>query len=123
VIIAVIAMRKMQSSIYEVTRVIAMRYGFMTASRAVDVIGIVPLMPVFWCAPVGVRLADFDLVLIHVIFVHVMEMPIVQIVDMAIMSDGDVAASCTMLVIVSLVVRIFAFSHHDLPKWRRTLLW
>ena len=101
---------------------IAMRYGFMTASRAVDVIGIVALMPVFWCATNGVRLADLDLVLIHVIFVHVMEMPIVQIVDMAIMPDGDVAASWTMLVIVSLVVRVFAFRHQDLPKWPKTSL-
>jgi len=119
VIIAVIAMRKMQSSIYDVTRVIAMWQCFMSAIRAMDVIGIVTLISVFWCAAVGVRLADFDLVLIHVVFVHVMEMPIVQIINMTIMSNGDVAASWAMHVIVSCVVRVFALGHHSLRNWQR----
>jgi len=53
-------------------------------------------------------------VLIDMITVHVMQMPIVQVVDVPVVLDGGVAASRSMLVFMVLV--LFAVAHGRSPS-------
>jgi len=111
VIIAVIAMREVQTAIDKVANMIAVRDGFMATAGAVNVTFFVTLAPVFWCAPYGVRVADLDDVLIDVIFVHVVKVAVMQIVHMSVVPDGDMATPRPVLMVVSRVMGVGTFRH------------
>jgi hypothetical protein len=68
----------MQSSVHEVIDVVAVRYGFVTATRAV---GIVPRTSHVRHALRRVCLADRQHMLIDVVAMRVVHVAVVQIVD------------------------------------------
>jgi len=49
-------------------------------------------------APVGRVGTNLNHVFVYVVAMHVMEVPVMQIIDMALMTDRNVAAILTMLV-------------------------
>jgi hypothetical protein len=106
VIIAMIAMRMVQATVYEIVDMVTVRHRFMSATwtvlvRATD----------FRRALHGICSVDGDGMLIHVVLVHMMEVPIMKIVDMAVMPDRSVPAARAMLVGVVVVVLLGAFGH------------
>jgi hypothetical protein len=92
VVVAVIAVRVVQVAIDEIVDMIAVRHGFVPAARAMDVVGSMTGAAMVWRAPVGVHVGDLDHVLIDVAVVHVMKMPIMQVVHVIAMAYGCVAA-------------------------------
>ncbi|WP_426436161.1 hypothetical protein [Bradyrhizobium genosp. P] len=105
-IIAMITVRMVQPAVYEIVYVIAMRHRFVSAMwtvymRAMDV----------RCALHGICGIDRDSVLIHVILVHMMEMAVMKIVQMAIMADRRVPATRTMPMGVVVVVLLGTCGH------------
>ena len=65
---------------------------------------------VVWRTAVRIVLADRYVVVIHMIAVHVMEMPIVKIIGVAIVFHSGMTAICAMLMGVAFV---FGTSGHD----------
>lgn len=102
-IVAVVAVRKVEMSINEIIGVIAMRYSFMTTVCTVRVVRIVAVADVAVGADVKVGLANGDDMLINVSLMKAVQMTVVQVIDMALMLNGGVTAVGAMLVGVILV--------------------
>ena len=95
-VVAMIAVRMMEATLDKIIRVIAMRHGWMTALRTVDVPGLVALVPVRRRAMVRVSVADLDHVFIDAVARLTVQMAIVQIVDVVAVLDADMPAPRTM---------------------------
>jgi hypothetical protein len=93
VIVAVITMRMMQPAAYEVIDMVAMRYGFVPAAWTV-------LMRAtgFRRTAHGIFGADRNHVLVDVIPMHMVQVAVVKIVDMAIMAYRGMSAVWSVLV-------------------------
>jgi hypothetical protein len=107
VVVAVIAVRVMQTSIDHVVNVLAMRYRLMSATSAVDMTRATG----FGSTPLWVRGADRDQMLVHMIAVRVMQMTFMQIVDMPIVEHRRVAAVRAMLVRMIRMMRLCTGGH------------
>jgi hypothetical protein len=98
VVVAVIAVLVMKVATDAVVDMIPVRNCLMTAARAVDMARVVTAAAVVRRAAVGVFARDVDYVLVDMTLVRVVEVTIVQIVDMAAVAYGWVAATRAMLV-------------------------
>ena len=112
VVVAVAVVRVMQVAVHEIVNVIAVRHGLVTAAGAVDVSRCVAAAAVVGGAGIGVGGADGDAVFIHMVVVRMVQMAVVQIVDVAVMPDGGVAATRAVPVRVVGVVRLGAGIGH-----------
>ena len=92
-VIAVAAVRVMEMAADEVVGVLPMRHGGMTASGAVRVASGVRGAFVVGRAGGGVRPVHREAMLVGVPTVDVVQMPFVQVVRVAVMGDGDMAAA------------------------------
>jgi len=108
VVVAVVAVRVVQMTINEVVRVVAMRYGFVSAAGAVYMSRFVAVAVMIWGADVRVGGADGDGVFIDVVAVRMVQVSVVQVINVAFVLDGGVAAACAVLVFVIGVVRFVA---------------
>lgn len=119
-VVAVIAVGMMELLPDEVVDVVAVRNRLVAATLAVDVTGVVTLTA--WGAVRRVLGVDLDYVLVCVILVRVMQMTVMQVVDVARVSDGRVPAAGLMLMFrvgVSLVfVHIRSFGEAARPAKR-----
>ncbi len=104
--------RMVQMSVDEVIGVIAMRDGLMSASRPVDVAGLVAAALMSAGASIWIRGRNFDAVLLGTITVHMFKMAIVQVVGMPLVAHSSVAA--TRAVAVRLM-RVFLCGGHVVP--------
>lgn len=111
VIVAMIAMGMMEMTINQVINVIAVRDGFVTATGAMDVARFMAIAMVLRRATVGVCVRYGDYMFIHVVFMWMMKMTIVQIVDMPFVTDGGMAAVGSMNMVMIGVVREVACAH------------
>ncbi len=91
-----IAVRMMQVVGDAVIDVIAMRDRLVTAIGAVDMTGLMAAAAVVGGAGVGIAARHLDHVLVDMIVVRVVEMPVMQVVDVAAMAHGGVAATRPM---------------------------
>ena len=107
-VVAVVAVRVVQMTINEVVRVVAMRYGFVSAAGAVYMSRFVAVAVMIWGADVRVGGADGDAVFIDVVAVRMVQVSVVQVINVAFVLDGGVAAACAVLVFVIGVVRFVA---------------
>ena len=115
-----VAVRVVQVAIDKVIDVVAMRHRFVAAAGAVDVSGFVAaagavymsrfvaVAVMIWGADVRVGGADGDAVFIDVVAVRMVQVAIVQVIDVAFVFDGGVAAASAVLVRVVGVVRFVA---------------
>ena len=109
VVVAVVAVRVVETAIDDVVDVVAMGDCFVAAAGSVDVAGLVSVGGVR--ATVGIGLSDGDGVLFHdTVFALVMEVSVMDIVNVVAVADGSVAAARAVLVVVILVALGFA---HD----------
>ena len=107
-VVAVVAVWVVQVAIDEIVDVVAMRYCFVTAAGAVHVSRFVATAVVVGRASVRVGGADCDDVLINVVTMLVVQVAVVQVINVAFVLDGGVAAVRAVLVFVVGVVRFVA---------------
>lgn len=110
-IIAMAGMHMVQAATDQIIDMIAMRHCLMPAAGAVDMAAIVRTG-----AAIGVAGADADHMFINMVAMHMVQMAVVQIIDMAIMRDGGVAAARAVLVGV---IRVGVAGHAVAPLSRR----
>lgn len=111
-VVAVIAVRVVQMATYQVIDMIAMRHRLMTAARAVHMSCGVAVTLVAWCAALGVIGVHRQTVLVDMIAVHMVQVTIMQVVDMAIVLDRRMTAA--RLVLVAVVGMFRASTHAEL---------
>jgi hypothetical protein len=95
-IVAMVAVRVMKMPFDQVVNVIPMGDSFMPASRSVHMAAVVRAAAVVGCAPVGISLRYFNLMFIDVIAVHMVQMPIMQVINVASVVDGRVTTIGSM---------------------------
>jgi hypothetical protein len=92
VVVAVIAMWVMQVSVYNVVHMVTMRYGLVSAVRAMRVGALGSRSVLRW-----IRGIDRQDMLVSMIPMHMVQMAVMNIVDVTIMADRSVAAGRSML--------------------------
>ena len=104
VIVAVITMRMMEMSIDKIVDVIAVRNGLVTAVGPVNVSRFMAAAAMVRCTLGRVGRRDGQLVLFDAaVDIDVVQMTVVQVIDVAVVLDGRVAAVGTVLVVVVFV--------------------
>ena len=98
-VVAVIAVLVMQTAVDDVVNVIAVRYGFVAATFAVNV----AVAGVNRMAAVRVGFINAQGVLVVMAVVFMVQVAVVQIIDVAFMFDGSVAAVCAVDVVMMFV--------------------
>ena len=89
----------MQTAVDDVVDVITVRYGFVAATFTVNV----AVAGVNRMAAVRVGFIDAQGVLVVVAVVFMVQMTVVQIIDVAFVFDGSVAAVCAVNVVMMFV--------------------
>ncbi|MFS8977221.1 hypothetical protein PO002_22365 [Cupriavidus necator] len=110
-VIAMIPMGVMQMIANQIVYMVAVRYGLMAAARAVPVVRVMAAALMVGGTPIRIGVAYCKHVLIDVIAVHVVEVAVMQIVNMSLMTHGEVAAIGPVLVRVIGGVLQRAVSH------------
>jgi hypothetical protein len=90
-IVAVVAVRMMKMPLDQVVHVIPMGHSFMPASRSMHVALVVRAAAVLRCAPVRIRRRHFNPMFINVVTMHMVQMSIMQVINVAGVADGRVA--------------------------------
>lgn len=103
VVVAVAVVRVMKVAVDQVVDVIAVWHGRVTAVIAMDMGRVMATAVVVGSAGSGVAVVHAEHVFVDVIAMHVMEMAVVEIIDMTIVFDREVAAVAPMFVIMLLV--------------------
>ena len=106
-----VAVRMMQVALYQVVDMVAMGHPVMTAIRTMNVPDIVTGAFMVSRASVGIRCVHFEHVLIDMIPVHMVQVPVMQVVGVPVMVDGLVPA--VRPVLVRVVSMFLAFVHHN----------
>ena len=109
-----IAMGMMQMTVHQVIDVIAMGHGLMPATHAMHMFR--PMTGTLMIRRAAIRVDGVDVqgMLIDMTVVHVVQMPVMQVVDMAGVFNGGVATVRAVLMIVVTVVFFSALSHGGL---------
>jgi hypothetical protein len=111
-----IGMRVVEVALDEIIDVIAVRHRLVAATGSVLMSGRVPAAAVLRGAVVWMVSIYRDRMLVDMIAVHVMEMPVMQIVYMTAVADGDMPTTSAVLVRVAGVLRVFAIAHRLSPR-------
>lgn len=98
-VVAVIAVLVMQTAVDDVVNVIAVRYGFVAATFAVNV----AVAGVNRMAAVRIGFSDAQCMLVVVAVVLMVQVAVVQIINVAFVFDGNVAAVCAVDVVMMFV--------------------
>ena len=98
-VVAVIAVFVMQTAVDDVVNMIAVRYGFVAATFAVNV----AVAAVNRMAAVRVGFIDAQCMLVVVTVVLMVQVAVVQIINVAFVFDGSVAAVCAVDVVMMFV--------------------
>ena len=110
VVVAVVAVEVMQVVPDQVVGVVPVRHRLVAATRTVAMGRVMRPASMVRSAGVGIGLADFQYVLVHVVPVEEMQVSVVQVADVVAVADRGVAAFRGVQVIVFFVpmVRHFA---------------
>jgi hypothetical protein len=98
VIVAVVAMRMMQVTFDQVVGVVAVRHGLVAAAGAMPMVRVMAAAAVVRRAADGIALAYGNHMLVDMAFVRVMKMTVMEIVEMALVPHGNMAAARTVRV-------------------------
>jgi len=97
VVVAVVAVRVMQMAVDKVVDVVAVRHRLVAATRTVAMVGVMTAAAMVGRAAVRVALAHGDDMLVDVVLVRMMQVAVMEIVDVAIVAHGEMAAPGTVL--------------------------
>jgi hypothetical protein len=106
VVIAMAIMWVVQPAVHKVVDVITVRHLFVSAARTMRM-----RAPGFGRAAQRVGIAHLDNMFVDMIFMHVMQMTVVQIIDMVLMVHSRVATVGTMLMYVIGMMPLGAGGH------------
>ena len=106
VIIAMAIMRVMQPSVHEVIDVITVRHAFVSAAQPMRV-----RAPGVGRAARRIGVADLNNMFVDMIPMHVVQMTIVEVIDMALMAHSRVSTLRTMLMGVIRMMPLVAEGH------------
>ncbi|WP_277043388.1 hypothetical protein [Caballeronia mineralivorans] len=123
VVVAVIAVRMVQVAVDEIVDVIPVRHRFMAAPWSVNVARLVTAAA--RRAFVRIFGAHFELMLVYMIAVRMMQMTVMQIINVIVVLDRSMSTVRAMLVVVLSVMWFVAGAHVDAPwlKRSRQLRW
>ena len=112
--VAVIAVRVVEVAIDQIIDMVAMRHRLVAAVGSVHVGAVVPVAVVFGSATLGRLRVHSDDMLIDVVAMKMMQMPIVQVIHVAVVFDCGVTAVRAVGVIVVRVLftaHVISFEH------------
>jgi hypothetical protein len=92
-VVAVIAVRMMQPALDQIVDVVAMRHGFMAAIRPVPVRCVVTAGAEFWIAAIRIAVTHGDDMLLGVAVLGMLKVAVIEVIDMAFVLHGEMAAS------------------------------
>ncbi len=95
---------------------VAVGHGVMAAARFMLVLAITGSAIIVRRAPVGIARGDFDLVLVDMPSMGMMEMPVVQVVDVVAMLDGDMPAIRSVGMRMIFVDSMLVVGHDCIPS-------
>lgn len=101
------AVRMVQVPGHQVVQVIAVRNRFMTAAGSMFVSGFMPPARMIRRASRGIRRAQSEHMLVHMVAMRLMQVPVVQIVDMAVVGNSQMPAAFAMNVGMAFVNLVF----------------
>jgi hypothetical protein len=93
VIVAMIAVWMVQPAVDQIVDVVAMRHGFMAAVRPVPVRCIVASGVELRIAAIRIAVAHGDDMLLGAAVLGMLKMAVIEVIDVAVMLDGEMAAS------------------------------
>jgi hypothetical protein len=88
-----IAVRMVQPAIDQIVDMVAMRHGFMAAIRPVPVCRIMAAGAQFRIAAVRIAIVHRDDMLLDAAMLGMLEVAVIEVIDVAVMLDGEMAAS------------------------------
>lgn len=91
-VVAVRAVRMVKMSVHQVVHMVAMGHCLMPAARSVPVLAVMTAAIVVGRAALGIVRPNVDHVLVDMAFMRMMKVPIVKVVDVVAMLDGDMPA-------------------------------
>ena len=91
------AVGKVEMACNEVVDMVAMGHCEMAAVRAMAMSGLVPVAAMGWGACLWVLSGDVEPMFIDMVSMDMVQVSVVQIIDMAVMCHGRMAAVCPML--------------------------
>jgi hypothetical protein len=103
VVVAVATVWMVQMATDQVVRVVAVRHRFVTAARVVLVTRLVTVTSMVGSAGVGVRIRNYQGMIVVMALVLVVHVAVVQIVGVTVVFHGSVAAARAVLVFVVFV--------------------
>lgn len=110
-IVAVHIVRVMQMARHQIVDVVAVRDPLVPAGRAVSVGGVVLAAVMLGCAVNRVLRPDLERVLVYVVAVRMVQMPVVQVVHVALVAHGGVTAAGAVLVLVASMDVVLGIVH------------
>ena len=96
-VITMAIVRMVQMTVHKIIDVVAMWHGFVPAARAVNVACFMAVAVVIRGTNIRIDRANGNAVFIHMPLVRVVQMAVVQVINVAIMFNGGVAAVCAVL--------------------------
>jgi hypothetical protein len=109
-----VAMGMVQMAIHQVIEVVPMRYYFVAAVHAVNMVLLMPGAVMSWRALLGILRVHFNAMIIHMIAVWEMQVALVKVVGVVIMLHSDMAAVRAMRMAVSTGMLTVRFRHGSL---------
>jgi len=118
VVVAVIAVRMVQVAVDEIVDVIPVRHRFMAASWSVNVARVVAAAA--RRALVRIFGTHFELMLVYMIAVRMMQMTVMQIINVIVVLDCSMSTVRAMLMVVVSVMWFVAGAHGEAPWLKRS---
>lgn len=118
-VVTMVAMGMVQMPINQVVGVVAVRHGFVSATRPMHMARFVSRATMIGRAAVRIGRRNFERVLVDMITVDMVKVTVMQIIDVPVMLHGRVAAGRAMLVRMVGMVRCIAVGHRRLHRFVR----
>lgn len=110
-IVAVLLVRVVKTVLDQVVEVVAVGHRLVTAALSVHVVGVVAARLIG--AGVGVVVAHGDHVLVDMALTGMVKVPVVEVVDVSLVLDGDVAAVSAVGVLVPFMGGVGVMAHES----------
>lgn len=101
--ITVSLMGIVEMPVYQVANMISVGHRFMATARSVDVVVAMCIALVAPGTSTGILLAHFQLMLVVMAFMGMMEVPVVKVIDVVLVLNGGMSAIGAMFMVVILV--------------------